>query len=270
MKTLPGIKTLTAALIGFSSIAAANAAIVTTWEYSTASWWSGYAPSGVAISPDQKTLSWGSNPDLGPSSVMIADSPSGLVNTIIGGGVPTPGNIAAGPDLIHINHPVSLENALTGAELTSQLTLTAIAPAGTEGGPGALPPVSFSYKFSETVNSEPCAAPSPAGNPCNDIFVMTEGLLNASFNYLGQNYFVNIFPLIDGMVSQLSNAECAAVGAPNGCLGLTTVENEISSVPFGVTISTQPLQVPEPSVLALLGIGLFAAGTLRTRRKQAS
>lgn len=270
MKALPTIRALAAAVIAFGSFTAANAAIVTTWDYSIASYWSGYAPAGVTLSSDHKTLTWGEGIGFGQSSLVITDPLNGSVDTIIGGGMPTPANIAEGLTLSHINHPISLVSALTSAELTSQLTLVATAPAGTEGGPGGLDPVSFNIKFSETPNVEPCAAPSPAGNPCNDIFVLTSGLLNASFTYLGQNYFVNIFPLIDGALSVLSNAECAAAGAANGCIGLTTIENEISLLPFGVTISTQPLQVPEPNVLALLGIGLFAAGALRTRRKQAS
>lgn len=264
MKTLPVIKTLAAALIGLGSFTAANAAIVTSWDYSIASYWSGYTPSGVDLSADQKTLSWGIG-NSGPSSLVITDPANGSVDTIIGGGVPSPANIAEGLSLTHNNNPLDSGNWLTGAELTSQLTLFASAPVGTEGGPGGLAPVSFNIKFAETPNVEPCASPSP-DNPCNDIFVMTSGLLNANFSYLGQNYFVNIFPLVEGALSVLSPAECAAAGAATGCIGLTTAEGLANDVAFGVTVSTRPLEVPEPSVLALLGIGLFAAGTLRRRK----
>lgn len=272
MITMPSTKTLAAAVIGLASFSAANAAvIITDWNYSISSYWSAFSPNpGVSISPDNTLLHWGTPAGPTPqSSLQVTDPAGGTVQTIIGGGVPAPANIAEGLTLTHTNFPISdyTTHSLRTATLTSQLTLFATAPAGSEGNPG-IAPVSFDIKFSETPNVEPCAAPSPAGNPCNDIFVLTAGLLNASFTYLDQSYFINIFPTVDGALKLLSNAECAAAGAPNNCIGMTTVENEVSHLPFGLTISTRPLQVPEPGILALLGIGLFGAGFASRRRKQ--
>lgn len=269
MITIPRIKTLAAAVIGVASFSVANAAvIVTDWNYSISSYWSGYAPNpGVSLSADQKLLHWGTPAGSTPqSSLGLIDSAGGTIQTIIGGGAPTLANIAEGPVLQHTNFPISdyATNSLRTAELTSTLTLSAILPPGTEGSLSLSP--SFNIKFSETPNVEPCAAPSPAGNPCNDIFVMMDGLLNHPFDYLGQSYFVNIFPLREGMLGRLSNAECAAAGAANGCFGMTTAEGMITDLPFGVTVSTRPLQVPEPGILALLGIGLFGAGFTSRRR----
>lgn len=271
MSAVPVIKTIAAAVIGLAAFGAANAAIVTDWNYSISSYWSGYTPNpGVSLSADQKLLHWGTPTGATPqSSLGVIDPVDGSAQTYIGGGTPPAAYIFDGLTLEHTNFPISdfATHSLRTAELTSTLTLDAILPPGTEGSLSLSP--SFNIKFSETPNVEPCAAPSPVGNPCNDIFVMTSGLLNYSFNYLGQLYYINIFPLVAGRLSVLSNAECAAAGAANGCIGLTTEEGKVSDLPFGLTISTRPLQVPEPGILALLGIGLFGAGVAQRRRKAA-
>ena len=257
-------KALGALTLGLTCASAAQALpIITDWSYSISSIWSSFAPAGVTFSADTQTLAWGPEGQA-QSSLSITDPAPGTVRTLIGGS-PAPANIATGLTVTHVNNVVPLAtDSLQAAQLTSQLTLWATLPVEGVGGPGNLAPVVFDIKFTETPNVAPCAAASAV--PCNDIFVLTSGLLNATFDYLDTSYYVNIFPLVDGALSVLTPAECAAAGASAGCIGLTTVEGATSSVPFGITVSTRPL--PEPGVLALLGIGL--AGLAAARRRVAS
>ena len=134
--------------------------------------------------------------------------------------------------------------------------------------PGMIIP--FSIAFTETSNAIPCAADSPPGNPCNDIFVLTGGLLNQTFDYDDgsglSTYFVNIFPTTGGVLSILDDSACLAANQLAGCLGFTTVEGQNTTLAFGFTISTEPLQIPEPGILALLGLGLIGLFSLRRRQ----
>lgn len=68
--------------------------------------------------------------------------------------------------------------------------------------------INYKIKFVETTNTAgTCAAASPPGNPRNDIFVLLDDpLLNETFNYGGQAYFVNAFPLAGNVLSTLPNA----------------------------------------------------------------
>ncbi|WP_157659095.1 THxN family PEP-CTERM protein [Thauera butanivorans] len=271
MKSRPSLKAVTALLVGLASAATVQAApVVTDWTYTLTAVWSDYQPSGVNISGDQKTLSWGSGSS-GPSSLVITDpAADGTVITQISGDSPQPGSTAAGVTLTHNNRPIT-GTSLTSAVLTATLNLAAAAPADAAlGGPGALPPLAYQILFTETPNTAgTCAAASPPGNPCNDIFVQQGGFLNQTLTYDDNEYFINIFPIAGGVLQTLSNAACAAAGAGNGCLGFTTIEGESNQLAFGFTISTERFiqQVPEPGVLALLGLGL-AAGALAGRRRR--
>ncbi len=266
MKAMTALKTIAASVAAIGLFGAAQAApIVTDWDYSIVSKWTGYTPAEVTLSPDEKTLSWGDS--VSRSSLVLTDPAAGSIQTYLGSGIPSASFTAPGLTMTHNNEVLPADtNSLLTASLSSQLNLTPTLP-----DPGAsfsLAPVLFDILFTETVNAEPCASDSPV--PCNDIFVLVSGLLNASFDYMGNNYFVNIFPTVDGILNTLTDAECAAAGAASGCIGVTTVEHQANHLPFGITISTQPLQIPEPGILALLGIGLFGAGLAQRRRKQAN
>ena len=129
----------------------------------------------------------------------------------------------------------------------------------------------FNIAFTETPNSGTCAV---TGSPkkCNDIFVLTGGLLNSSFSYDAgdgdglRQYFVNIFPTTGGVLSVLETTACLAAGQAANCIGFSTPEGKSTKLAFGFTISTQPLQqVPEPGILALFGLGLLGAFVARRR-----
>lgn len=263
MKIHLALKPLVALVAGLTVAGAAQALpIINQWNYTLTGVWTDFAPDpGVNLSGSGKTLSWGTN---GTSSLAITDPPApGSVTTQISGNMPQPGTTAAGLTLTHNNQVID-PPSLTSAQLTATLTLDPSDPDF-----GALPSTSLNYDilFTETTNAEPCAANSPAGNPCNDIFVMTNGFLNQAFAYLGETYFINIFPISGGQLNVLTDAECAAAGAASGCQGFTTIEGQANTLAFGFTIATQRFaDVPEPGTLALLGAALLAAG-ISSRRK---
>ena len=250
--------------------AMSHAAPVVTWNVTTTGVWSSYTPGPqpgpdpVTLSNAGKTLSWGQSTGSGQSSLVITNPAANTnLTTYYGGGNPPAGFIAPSVILTHNNNPIT-GTSLTNATLRVSMTLTPTNPAA-----GALPLDTFDYNivFRETPNQTPCAVASPT--PCNDIFVQVSGLLNDSFDYDGQTYYVNAFPIGGGVLAPLSNSACAAAGQANGCIGFTTVEGQSNQLPFGLTISSERLQVPEPGSLALIGLALAGAGFISRRRRGA-
>lgn len=271
MKLLAKLTGVGAALLLASSSASA---IVTNWDFTVTSLFTsaiydgsgGTNPGANGVS----ALSWGTSDGSGKSSLVVGNSPAtGNVDTYLGVGVPNASPfLGLSTSLTHNNNPIT-GTSLKSAILTNMVTLDPAVPNN-----AALPVRLFPFNiaFVETPNSGTCAV---SGSPtkCNDIFVLTGGLLNTSFNYDAQDgdglrqYFVNIFPVTGGVLGVLETSACTAAGQAAGCIGFTTQEGKSTRLAFGFTISTNPLQVPEPGILALFGIGLV--GVFAWRRKQA-
>lgn len=270
MKSSPVLKQLSVLLIGLAGAATVQAApVVTDWSYTLSADWQSYTLTNGATTspaPGTKLISWGSGG--AQSSLGITDPAPGVIQTQITGDSPQPGTTAAGITLTHNNFPIQAPS-LSSAVLRATLNLTALQPLDAViGGPGGLPPLEYDILFTETPNANPCVVPSGT-NPCRDIFVQQTGFLDQLLPYNGNNYFVNIFPTSGGALSLLSDAACAAAGAGAGCLGFTTPEGQSTQLAFGFTISTERFnQVPEPGILALLGIGVVA-GAFSARRRRA-
>lgn len=253
--------------------ALSHAAPVIDWDVTASGTWTSFTSSagfGPGVqNPDPLTLIWGTPATQGggQSSLVINNPVPATTNipTWYGGGTPPAGYIAPSIALTHTNNPIT-GRTLTSAVLTAVVTLK---PTNPDGPNLPLPDIDYSIRFTETPNATPCAADSPAGNPCNDIFVLVDGFLNESFDYDGQTYFVNAFPTSGGNLSTLSDAACAAAGSPSGCFGFTTVEGQATNLAFGLTISSERLAVPEPGSLALIGLALAGLGFVSRRRSAA-
>lgn len=261
----------TLAIMGVASIHAAPT-IVTDWEYDLSSVFTAAAPVPGVSGVGTTVLSWGTDLGDGLSSLSIGNNPltDDPVATYIGGGAIPPAFWAAGNSLTHTNNAIGAPS-LTSATLTATLTLEAVLPVSTPGLPGVLPPLTIDIAFSETPNSAPCAI-GTSPTPCNDIFVLTGGLLNQAFSYDPdgnglQTYFINVFPTSGGVLSQLPNAGCAAAGQSNGCIGFSTPEGQATTLAFGFTISTDPFVIPEPGILVLIGVALAVLGIAARQRK---
>lgn len=254
----------------------AQAAMVTQWSYSVATQWvtSGvgaptFSSGGGSQTVTSSMLSWGSSignadPALNSdrSGLKILNSPQN--NTT--GGLLT--NDVLNPDLVatfqHVNNSISGSYAtlLTASVLTT-ITLTPYAPSGSALAPM---PLTFNINFTETPNNGSCI-PEATSN-CDDIFVLTGGNLNQTFAYDGYTYFVSFLDMQSGPLTPLSPQACTAAGAPVNCLGFWTAEGASETVDFGIVISSTPISVPEPGVLALVGLSLLgAAGASRRRRR---
>lgn len=291
------IKKVLAASVAASLSVAAHAALVTQWSADvtseflpgTVDWRSG-TTGGRSATADQ--VQWGpsggpadlADPDSDRSGVKITGNPAigVVVDTFIGTPVPpgdfVPPYVGLTQVFTHYNRVLSsVYSTLESIQVRTTLTLTPLNPPA-----GALPTEQavFTVDFLETPNNPPgspgtCADGSSEGAPqnqpdgCGDIFVLAGNLDAATINYDGETYYVQIFETTGSLIP-LSNTACAAAGAANGCRGFITRENQATPVQFAFLISSEPFNggVPEPSSIALLGLGLGAVGYFVRRRRQ--
>jgi len=274
------VKAATAAALAVLGLSA-QAAMVTDWSYSVSTQWVTSGPGAPTFTTGGSNdfesvaplkLSWGSNSGNVDPTLNSARSGLNILNSPQNnstGGLAT--NDLLNPDLVatfqHVNNSISGSfDTLLSASVQATLTLTPFAPSvGAPIGPSQL---TFDIKFTETANQAPCAIPETP--VCSDIFVLTGGNLNKSFVYDGYTYYASFVDMQSGPLTPLSDAACLAANAPTGCLGFWTQEGATESIDFGIIISSQPINVPEPGMLALTGLGLLAAVGASRRRRQAA
>lgn len=276
MKKLLSVMAIACGALGAST---AHAVPVTQWTYNVNAAWSGQSFNGNSgcFTTTGTEISWGADVNgatAGCGTVTVGMTPatsarSGIfiLNTPQTGTITT-GSLTPQPtnSYAHINNPISDSfSTLTTATVTTTLTLTPLSPPASSLDPDT---ITFNINFAETPNIgvENCGFPSTSS--CDDIFVVTFGALNNSFTYDGFEYFVSIVKTA-GPIDPLPAATCAAAGAAPGCLGFQTIEGARTQVDFGIVITSEPIQVPEPGALSLVGLGLLGAAAARRRAKTA-
>lgn len=249
-------------------LAATAAPMIVNWDYTVTTNWipsatqfNSQTAGTTTVSPT--VISWGATGgDYTNTSAGPLDARSALVitNTPSTGTAITNGAIEDTSLITHYNNILDDRfKTLTRTELVTTLTLAA----NPGGGAPAESPFSktFNVEFIETRNAEPCFADSTS--VCDDIFVLGLNNLLDSFNYQGVKYNIQII----GDLGLLPDSACLAAGAPTGCFGLQTREAAITTAPFAFRITAQ---IPEPGILALLGIGLAGVGFASRRRSPAA
>jgi hypothetical protein len=242
-------------------------AAVVEWSYNVTTEWldANFSAGNGTQTETTSLISWGADggdhtdPTQGSSdsrsALEITNSPA--MGTVFTNDM-TP---AATNTITHFNNVLSSNFAtLTSAEVRTTLTLTPTDPAG-PAAPDFM--TDFFVDFIETPNTSPCDFPSDS--VCDDIFVIQFGSLNSEFEYDGVMYFISIVELT-GNLTPLPNDTCAAAGVANGCLGFTTQESTFTPAQFGFLITSRPVNVPEPAMLGLFGLGLLGLRAFGRRR----
>ena len=131
----------------------------------------------------------------------------------------------------------------------------------------------FNLVFKETDNSGEssfgglCADGS--ATPCPDIFVLTYQCGRVAPQILGtiMGFEYTLNPAIAGL-TPVGDEGCALAGQAPGCLRFITPEDGISQLDVSFNTTTKNTNVPEPGMLALLGLGQAGLGFSQARRRK--
>ena len=249
----------------FTQAAVIEWTYVVSIEWTGANFTNGGANANANVVDTDTLISWGAaGGDHTVSGLPAINSRSGLQIT----DSPAMGNVftnnmapALTNTITHYNNAISNQyDTLTSASLLATLDLTPVNPVGPAADQFT---TNFFIDFIETPNTSPCGF--PVDTVCDDIFVIQFGALNTEFVYDGVTYFASIVEL-SGNLTALPDATCATAGVANGCLGFTTPENTFTPAQFGFFITTRPVNVPEPAMLGLFGLGLLGLRAFGRRR----
>lgn len=291
-----GLIRIAGAMVTAGLMASAQAALVPSWDYSLLTQFNGNntfeAFGGGSQIQTPRQVSWG-----GSGSVFTSGSNrSGItINDAVGNGSEdttvdaNKGNVVTndlttdigrGAWITHHNNPISAATLLT-SQIQSTLSLWAVPPGDTGGLPDTGPTsLTFTIFFAETSNgANPCADGTANNqgvniNGCSDIFALNQAqAFNQSFQFDNgtglETYFVSIFPIVGqglGSFTLLSADACAAAGAAANCIGFQTTEERDTTIRFGFVVTAEPISIPEPGSLALVGLSLGLFGLLRRRK----
>lgn len=183
----------------------------------------------------------------------------------------------------HVNHVLLADGgSMETVQYDSRFVLTN--PANPLNFPGLAG--SQTINFDETLNQQLCPGLNPLGTHCDDVFNIMP--LTGSFEFLNDGeyrYFLS-FQFVAGPGAFVDGPldDGGHFGAEDGTYDIYTSEAcsansdfEICDSGYQAGVSTIFIQaridarlIPEPGVLALLGIGLAGLGALRRRRELAA
>jgi PEP-CTERM motif len=257
----------------FTDPPGASAANTTDLTLGTASSTGSAMPDGSDPSQPESTdyniISWGTptnstgqNPNL-YQSFLAADAATSV-------NVTTNGAAVNGSNLYHGNYtqvatPGSVLQWLDTATLTTTVTITPLVPPA----PGfALPPLVFPVDFEETINQGSLGScpsledPFPVGTvPCPDSFTFNPVDITANAIIGEYEYFFRVRFDLNAPSTFLDYDDNGA-----GPDTLWTAENQRSRLATLVDVQARLVPVPEPTTMALFGLGILGFGALRRRK----
>ncbi|MFC3094629.1 PEP-CTERM sorting domain-containing protein [Alteromonas sediminis] len=260
--------------------ASAQAALITEWGFELDSAFTDYV-GGQNITEDNTNafynaptyVAWGTGTDKNPGLQSSFNLGAGTNGNLVGD-VDTNGAFVDTLELTHNNWEIKSGGAITGATLSTRLSLSAKAIDGFPIDPilfPDLPQQIFDINFKETKNSGDCVVDDD-GPKCSDILVINindaggfnpiSGAFEQSFVIDGYKYTAQV--KLDGLTT-LEDSVCAAANAGSGCIGLTTKEQQSNS--FQGSFAIAATFVSEPAAIALLGLSLIGLGGFRRFKK---